>query len=64
MNKKTHNCTINCPYFPDMNLSEHEWVFDNNKNYKVRKNPKVFKCLYDGEPIDWSKECEYIIKEK
>ena len=62
MDKKTHLCTVKCPYFPDMELSEQDWIFDEKKNYKVRKNPKVFKCLYDGKPIDWNKQCDYVIK--
>lgn len=64
MSKNTHPCTPRCPYFPDMNLSEQEWTYDAEKYYKVRKRQKIFKCLYDGEPINWSKECSYVIKEK
>lgn len=64
MSKTTHECTPKCPYFPDMSLSEQDWIFDAEKNYKIRKKTKVFKCLYTGEPIDWHKKCDYVIKEK
>ena len=52
-------CTPDCPYFPDMSVKEEDWIYDEEKKYKVRKVSKTFKCLYDGEEIHWTRPCKW-----
>ena len=50
-------CSPECPFFPDMSVQDSDWTYDEEKCYKVRKEPKEFLCLYDNHLINWKEEC-------
>lgn len=53
-------CTPKCPYFTNPNIGSSDWIFSDEKGYKVLRIPLVLKCGYDGEPIDWHRICPRI----
>ena len=63
MNKKANICSVNCPYFPNINVSEYDWTYDEKKHYKVLKEKTELRCQYDNHIIVWNTECVRNVQE-
>ena len=56
MSKK---CTPKCPYFPNIVVTQKDWVYDEKLGYKTLIKEKKLCCNFDGEPIDGERKCPW-----